>query len=143
MNTRIVSVDEGPRLARSITVGPHTLTADEPQPISTDTGPTPGELLLAALGSCTSMAVRAFADKQGWPLDHIAVAVRFDERGQIVKNVQLTGDLEPARIRQLLAVAGRCPVQRFLTKEASVVTVPTVLARPRESHKPDTADMPL
>ncbi|WP_328436416.1 OsmC family protein [Streptomyces sp. NBC_00444] len=63
MNARTVSVGEGRRLARSIGVGPHTLTADEPRPISTDIGPTPGELLLAALGSCTSMTVRAFADQ--------------------------------------------------------------------------------
>ncbi|MCX4766772.1 OsmC family protein [Streptomyces sp. NBC_01275] len=134
MNARIVSVGEGPRLARSLAVGPHTLTADEPQPIGTDTGPTPGELLLAALGACTSMTVRAFADRHGWQLDQVDVAVRFDPQGQIVKNIRLTGDLEPAHIRQLLAVAGRCPVHRLLTNEATVVTVPTVAARPRASH---------
>ena len=134
MNARIVSVGEGPRLARSIAVGPHTLTADEPQPISTDSGPTPGELLLAALGSCTSMAVRAFADRHSLPLDQVEVAVRFDPRGQIIKNIRLAGDLEPAHIKQLLAVAGSCPVHRLLTREASVVTVPTVLARPSRSH---------
>ncbi|WP_240634608.1 MULTISPECIES: OsmC family protein [Streptomyces] len=133
---RIVSVGEGEgqRLARSIAVGPHTLTADQPQPISTDTGPTPGELLLAALGSCTSMAVRAYADRHAWPLDQVDVAVRFDPQGQIIKNIRLTGDLEPARIKQLLAVAGRCPVQRLLTKAASVITVPTVVARPHTSR---------
>ncbi|MEU9291773.1 OsmC family protein [Streptomyces sp. NPDC048275] len=134
MNARIVSVSEGPRLARSIAVGPHTLAADEPQPISTDTGPTPGELLLAALGSCTSMIVRATADRHDWPLDQVDVAVQFDPQGQIVKNIRLTGDLEPVHIKQLLAAAGRCPVHRLLTREATIVTVPTVLARPRESH---------
>ncbi|WP_151483731.1 OsmC family protein [Streptomyces albicerus] len=134
MNARIVSVSEGRRLARSIAVGPHTLTADEPQPISADTGPTPGELLLAALGSCTSMAVRAFADRHGWPLDQVDVAARFDAQGQIVKDIRLTGDLEPAHIKQLLSVAGRCPVQRLLTREVSIVTVPTVLPRPHVSQ---------
>lgn len=134
MNVRVVSVGEGPRLARSIAVGPHTLTADEPRPLGTDTGPTPGELLLAALGSCTSMAVRAFADRHGWPLDRVEVAVRFDRRGQIVKNVTLTGDLEPVRVRELLAVAGRCPVHRLLTKEAPIITVPTVTTRPPASR---------
>jgi putative redox protein len=134
MTARVVSVREGRRLARSIAVGPHTLTADEPEPISTDTGPTPGELLLAALGTCTSMAVRAFADRHGWPLDHVDVTVQFDPQGQIVKNIRLTGDLEPARIKQLLAVAGRCPVQRLLTREATIVTVPTVVARPHASR---------
>ncbi|MFI6360018.1 OsmC family protein [Streptomyces sp. NPDC050743] len=136
MNTRIVSISEGPRLARSIAVGPHVLAADEPQPISTDTGPTPGELLLAALGSCTSMAVRAFADRHGWPLDHVDVTVRFDRRGQIVKEVRLTGDLEPDRVEQLLTVARRCPVQRLLTRTASVVTVPTLVAKSQAPADP-------
>ncbi|MFD9316403.1 OsmC family protein [Streptomyces sp. NPDC060053] len=131
MNARTVSVSEGPRLARSLVVGPHTLTADEPRPVGTDTGPTPGELLLAALGACTSMTVRAYADRHGWHLDQVDVAARFDPQGQIVKNIRLTGELEPAHIRQLLAVAGRCPVHRLVTSGATVVTVPTVAARPR------------
>ncbi|WP_328371520.1 OsmC family protein [Streptomyces sp. NBC_00445] len=96
-------------------MGPRTLTADEPRPISTDIGPTPGELLLAALGSCTSMTVRAFADRHSWPLDQVDVTVRFD-------------------IKELLAVAGPCPVQRLLTKGASIVTVPTVVAKPPASR---------
>ncbi|MFF4689862.1 OsmC family protein [Streptomyces sp. NPDC001307] len=133
MNTRTVSISEGPRLARSIAVGPHVLAADEPQPLSTDTGPTPGELLLAALGSCTSMAVRAFADRHGWPLDHVDVTVRFDRHGQIVKEVRLTGDLEPAHVEQLLTVARRCPVQRLLARTASVVTAPTLVAKSQAS----------
>ncbi|WP_328442643.1 hypothetical protein OHA71_02630 [Streptomyces sp. NBC_00444] len=62
------------------------------------------------------------------------MTVRFDPQGQIVKNVTLIGDLEPARIKELLAVAGRCPVQRLLTKGASIVTVPTVVARPPASR---------
>lgn len=78
--------------------------------------------------------VRAFADGHGWPLDQVGVAVRFDPQGQIVRNVRLTGDLQPAHMTQLLAVAGRCPVHRLLTREVSIVTVPTVLARPHVSQ---------
>jgi putative redox protein len=130
MTTRIVSIAEGRRLTRSIAIGTHTLTADEPEPIGTDAGPTPGELLLAALGTCTSMALRAFADRHQWPLERIDVAVRFGDRGHIVKNVGLTGDLEPDQREQLLAAAGRCPVHRLLTREVTIVTVPTLLAEP-------------
>jgi putative redox protein len=130
MTTRIVSITEGRRLTRSIAIGTHTLTADEPEPIGTDAGPTPGELLLAALGSCTSMALRAFADRHQWPLERIDVAVRFGDQGHIVKNVGLTGDLEPDQREQLLAAAGRCPVHRLLTREVTIVTVPTLLAEP-------------
>ncbi|MDQ1031177.1 putative redox protein [Streptomyces umbrinus] len=133
MSTRIVTVAEGGRLNRSVTIGPHHLTADEPEPMSDDAGPTPGELLLAALGSCTSMAVRAMADRHGWPLERVDVAVRFGEQGHIVKNVGLTGNLDPAQRDQLLAAAGRCPIHRLLTREAKIVTVPALLAEPDAS----------
>jgi putative redox protein len=144
MNARDVTVVEGERLARSITAGPHTMTADEPQPIGSDTGPTPVEFLLAALGSCTSMALRTYADRHGWTLDRIEVTVRFAAQNQIIKDVRLSGDLEPAQIERLLTVAGRCPVQRLLTRQASIVTVPTVLGmthkgRPRFGR--DTHDV--
>ncbi|MFE9622898.1 OsmC family protein [Streptomyces sp. NPDC006527] len=134
MITRIVSVAEGGRLTRSIAIGTHTLTADEPEPLSADAGPTPGEMLLAALGSCTSMAVRALANRHGWRLDRVDVAVRFGAQGSIVKNVGLTGDLEPAQREQLLAAAGRCPIHRLLTREVTIVTVPALLAEPDASH---------
>ncbi|MEU9355613.1 OsmC family protein [Streptomyces griseoloalbus] len=135
MTTRIVTVAEGGRLTRSVSIGTHHLTADEPEPIGADEGPTPGELLLAALGSCTSMAVRALADRHDWPLERIDVAVRFGKQGgDIVKNVGLTGDLEPAQREQLLAAAGRCPVHRLLAREATIVTVPALLAEPEAWH---------
>ncbi|MFJ9721403.1 OsmC family protein [Streptomyces sp. NPDC101209] len=130
MNTRIVTVAEGKQLARSVAIGTHRLTADEPEPVGTDTGPTPGELLLAALGACTSMAVRAYAQRHEWPLDRVDVAVRFGAQGQVVKNVGLVGELTPAQRDQLLAVAGRCPVHRLLTKDVTIITVPTLLAEP-------------
>ncbi|TQJ92683.1 OsmC family protein [Streptomyces sp. SLBN-31] len=130
MNTRIVTVAEGKQLARSVAIGTHRLTADEPEPVGTDTGPTPGELLLAALGACTSMAVRAYAQRHEWPLDRVDVAVRFDTQGQVVKNIGLVGELTPAQRDQLLAVAGRCPVHRLLTKDVTIITVPTLLAEP-------------
>ena len=133
MAARIVAVSEGRGLARSVAVGPHTLTADEPQPLGTDAGPTPGELLLAALAACTSMAVRTFADRHGWALEQVDVTAGFDARGQIVKDVRLTGELDPEHIKQLVSVAGRCPVHRLLAKETPVVTVPTVV--PRRPHE--------
>ncbi|MFC8349932.1 OsmC family protein [Streptomyces sp. NPDC057280] len=130
MNTRIVTVAEGKQLARSVAIGTHRLTADEPEPVGTDTGPTPGELLLAALGACTSMAVRAYAQRHEWPLERVDIAVRFGAQGQVVKNIGLVGELTPAQQDQLLAVAGRCPVHRLLTKDVTIITVPTLLAEP-------------
>ncbi|MFJ8510354.1 OsmC family protein [Streptomyces avermitilis] len=130
MNTRIVTVAEGKQLARSVAIGTHRLTADEPEPVGTDTGPTPGELLLAALGACTSMAVRAYAQRHEWALERVDVAVRYGAQGQVVKNIGLVGELTPAQRDQLLAVSGRCPVHRLLTKDVTIITVPTLLAEP-------------
>ncbi|MFK0119565.1 OsmC family protein [Streptomyces sp. NPDC090994] len=133
MNTRLVSVAEGARLTRSVAIGAHTLTADEPEPAGADAGPTPGELLLAALGSCTSMAVRALADRRGPRLDRVDVAVRFGPGGRVVKNVGLTGDLESGQREQLPAAAGRCPVHRLPAKEVTIVTVPALPAEPEDT----------
>ncbi|MGV9649345.1 OsmC family protein [Streptomyces sp. NPDC003554] len=130
MNAPLVSVSEGRPLAGSIEIGSHTLTAGAHDPAGEDTDPTPVELLLAALGSCTSTAVRAAADRHGWLLDRVDVTAQFDPQGQIVRHIRLTGELDALQIQQLLAVAARCPVQRLLTREARVVTVPTVAARP-------------
>ncbi|WP_225848945.1 OsmC family protein [Streptomyces sp. HPF1205] len=133
MTSRTVAVSEGRGLARSIAVGTHILTADEPRPISGDTGPTPGELLLAALGACTSMAVRASADRHDWPLDQVDVTVQFDAHGRITKEVRLTGELDPDHIKGLVSVAERCPVHRLLAEQTPIVTVPTVVTpRPAE-----------
>jgi putative redox protein len=133
MSTSIVSVSEGRRLARSVSIGTHSLTADEPEPLGGDTGPSPGELLLAALGTCTSMTVRALAKRHGWPLERVDVAVRFGAQGSIVKNIGLTGALEPEQREQLMSAAGRCPVHRLLTGEVTIVTVPALLAEPNVS----------
>ncbi|MGW3100266.1 OsmC family protein [Streptomyces sp. NPDC001102] len=123
---------EGKQLARSVAIGTHRLTADEPDPVGTDTGPTPGELLLAALGACTSMAVRAYAQRHEWALERVDVAVRYGAQGQVVKNIGLVGELTPAQRDQLLAVSGRCPVHRLLTKDVTIITVPTLLAEPAQ-----------
>jgi organic hydroperoxide reductase OsmC/OhrA len=53
---------------QQITLGHHRLVSDEPRPIGDDAGPTPYDLLLAGLGACTSMTVRMYADRKGWPL---------------------------------------------------------------------------
>jgi putative redox protein len=130
MSTRTVSVSEGRRLARTVVIGTHLLRSDEPEPVSSDTGPTPGELLLAALGSCTSMAVRAYADRHSWPLHQVDVDLRFGSDAEIIKEIHLSGELEPSQSERLLAVADRCPVHRLLTNGVSVVAVSTVWQGP-------------
>lgn len=120
-----------------ITVGDHALVADEPRPVGDDAGPTPYGLLLAALGACTSMTVRMYANRKGWPLDRIRVTLRHSRihaedcancetaKGWINHidcDVELTGDLEETQRQQLLHIAERCPVHQTLTSEVDIAT---------------------
>ena len=75
--SRAVTIIGGPSVLRqAISVGPHHLIADEPKTSGgSDAGPDPYELLLSALGSCTNMTLRMYADRKKWPLKEIRVAL--------------------------------------------------------------------
>jgi len=76
---RSVRVNSGPsRYLQIISVGPHVLQADEPSDSGgNDAGPNPYELLLAALGACTSMTVRMYAERKQWPLKGVQVSLSY------------------------------------------------------------------
>ena len=78
----VVTVRGGPSgFAQEIWAGRHRLTADEPVGVGgTDTGPPPYDLLLARLGSCTSITLRMYADRKGWLLEGATVRLRHDKR---------------------------------------------------------------
>jgi uncharacterized OsmC-like protein len=120
-----------------ITAGSHQLVADEPRPAGADTGPTPYDLLLAALGACTSMTVRMYADRKGWPLENVRVTLRHarihaedcahceTSKGlidHIDKEIELVGDLDDSQRQRLLQIAERCPVNQTLASEIDVAT---------------------
>jgi putative redox protein len=122
---------------QQITLGHHGLVADEPRPIGDDAGPTPYDLLLAALGSCTSMTVRMYADRKGWPLEGVRVTLRHSRihaedcatcettKGwidHIDRGIELTGELDDSQRERLLQIADRCPVHQTLTSEVDIAT---------------------
>lgn len=122
---------------QEIIAGEHRLTADEPHPVGDDAGPTPYDLLLAGLGACTSMTVRMYANRKGWPLDQVRVTLRHSRihakdcadcestKGwisQIDREVELTGDLDDVQRQKLIDIAERCPVHQTLTGEVRIAT---------------------
>ena len=124
--------------AQKIEIGSHRLTADEPVAFGgTDTGSSPYDLLLAALGSCTSMTIGLYARKRGWPLENITVSLRHSKihardcedcetkEGRIDRiemEIQLSGALSAEQRTKLMEIAEKCPVHQTLTSEINIRT---------------------
>lgn len=133
----VAEVDFG-RYAQVIYDGKHRLTADEPEEEGgLDTGPSPYRLLLAALGACTSITLRMYAERKKWPLRHVAVRLRHSKShvkdsasaevkaakiDHIEREIELTGDLSDAQRQRLLEIANKCPVHLTLERANEVVT---------------------
>jgi putative redox protein len=139
MSHDVVVTEVGGGLAQEIRAGRHVLRSDEPVSSGgTDTGPDPYALLLAALGSCTSMTLRLYARKKAWPLEGVSVALsheRIHEKdcedcetkadariSRITREITLTGALSPEQRARLLEIAERCPVHRTLGGTIRMVT---------------------
>ncbi len=110
----------------------HGLVADEPVPLGgTDRGPTPYELLLGALGSCTAMTLRMYADRKEWPLETVEVRLRTSHSHEtdcaecevadvgittLEREIDFTGALNDEQRGRLLEIADRCPVKQTLER---------------------------
>ena len=123
---------------QQVTAGAHHLLSDEPPELGgTDSGPTPYDLLLAALGSCTSMTVAMYARLKKWPLDSVTVNLRHSKIhaadcrdcetkegkiDRIEREIHFVGTLDPEQQKRLLEIADRCPVHRTLESEIDIQT---------------------
>jgi putative redox protein len=108
------------KFQQTVKTGPHTLIGDEPTELGgDDAGPAPHDYLLTALGTCTSMTVKMYADRKGWKVDHVHVHVTLEklEGGGTVlrRTVALRGELDDEKRTRLLEIAGKCPVHKTLT----------------------------
>jgi len=124
--------------AQEISAGPHHFAADEPISVGgTDTGPTPYDLLLAGLGSCTSMTISMYARRKQWALERVTIRLRHSRVHAedcadcetrpasitlIERDIELEGDLDEEQRARLLAIANRCPVHLTLTTPMHIAT---------------------
>jgi uncharacterized OsmC-like protein len=137
MATVVVESDAS-GLRQQITAGSHRVIADEPVSAGgTDAGPTPYDLVLAALGACTSMTVTLYARRRGWPLEGVTVTLthskihaadcaecetREGKLDRIETELRVRGPLAPDQRQRLLEIAEKCPVHRTLVSEISLRT---------------------
>jgi putative redox protein len=113
--------------------------ADEPVAAGgLDSGPGPYDLLLAALGACTSMTLRLYAERKKLPLARTKVRLRHSRiyaadcaecetkegmLDRIERNITLEGELDAEERKRLIEIADKCPVHRTLTSEINIRTV--------------------
>ena len=108
------------RLTHTVAVRDFQLLADEPRNDGgDDEGPTPEELLAAALASCTAITMELYAQRKGWDVGTVEVEVQFRpaERGfatNFALVLRLPADLTDEQAAKLTAIAGKCPIHRTL-----------------------------
>jgi len=119
-----------------IVAGGHSLVADEPISAGgANSGPTPYDLLVSALGACTGMTLRMYADRKKLPLDSIIVRLKHDKihaedcqdcedpRSKIdfiEREIELNGDLDQPTRQKILEIANRCPVHKTLESRSRI-----------------------
>ena len=126
------------KFTQRIAAGGHRLRADEPESFGgDDSGPGPYDLVLAGLGACTSMTLRLYAERKGWPMSRVTVTLghekvhaedcadcetRSGSLDRIERRLSIEGELNDEQRARLVEIANKCPVHRTLESEVVVAT---------------------
>ncbi|SPL69835.1 OsmC family protein [Acinetobacter stercoris] len=108
----------------------HTWYVDEPiDKGGQDSAPNPMQILLSALGACTTVTLQMYADHKGIQLDHVQVDLQLNPDGEpetgkndIVRKIILQGNFNEEQHKRLLKVAESCPVHKLLTSNITIQT---------------------
>ncbi|HEX3173194.1 MAG TPA: OsmC family protein [Solirubrobacterales bacterium] len=115
--------------------GGHTITVDEPRAVGgTDTGPSPSRLVAASLASCVAVTIEMYAERKGWDVGAVEVAVDVEYEGfaprSFAVSLRLPAELSDDRRQRLLTIATKCPVHRVLAGETPVSVSDRIEALP-------------
>lgn len=121
-----------------MTAGPHELIADEPEDVGgKDEGPDPYDYLLMALGSCSVITMKMYANRKEWPVEDIYIEMRHNKThaedcedcddpkariDKIEKDIIVEGDLSEEQLERLLEISKKCPVHKTLLSDVEIVS---------------------
>jgi putative redox protein len=113
------------KLGQTIEIGKHLLSSDEPPELGDDSGPAPLDLLLSALGACTAMTLRLYAQRRGYAVRDVHVSLTGERKGDayvIERAIAIDGDIDDAARARLLEIANKCPLHKTLTGPIAIAS---------------------
>ncbi|MEE9446076.1 MAG: OsmC family protein [Cocleimonas sp.] len=130
MHTEIIVENTTHRYTQKIIAGKHELFSDEPKELKgDDLGPAPFDLLLSALGSCTSITLSMYAEMKKIKLEIITVRLNYippnkleGTASRITRKIHLEGDFTEEQHHRMLEIADRCPVHRTLRQGVDIMS---------------------
>ncbi len=116
---------------QTMTAGKHEIVADAPEQFGgADSAANPHELLLASLGSCTSITMQMYAKRKGWDLQETSIDLKMEEMDdpsqagkkitKIVRTISVAGDLTQEQVDGLLVAADKCPIHKILSGKVEI-----------------------
>ncbi|MBI2255437.1 MAG: OsmC family protein [Proteobacteria bacterium] len=125
----VVEETGGGKYQVAVKSGHARFVADEPKDVGgLGSGPTPHQLVAAGLGACTTMTLRMYVERKGWPVAHIRTEVEHvNEKGatppdHFTRSITISGDLDAEMRQRLIEIAEKCPVHKTLTAGARITT---------------------